>query len=113
MPIRGATLRHRVQLQSRSTTQESTYGSQNATWTTYAQPYASIEPINGREMLSAQAVQTQLTHTITIYWNPSFTVQAADRIVFGTRIFDIQSAYNEAEDNRLIVMRCIEGTTQG
>ena len=111
--MRGGALRHQVQLQSRATTQESTYGSQSTTWTTYATVYAAIEPLNGRELMAAQAVQSEITHQITIRWNPGFTVKAADRILFGVRIFDVISATNLNERNYEVEIRATEGVTQG
>lgn len=113
MPTRGGQFRNLVQLQSRSTTVDSTYGSQNQTWTTYATVYADIQPLTGAELLAAQAVQSEVTHTVTVYWTPNFTPKAADRIVLGVRIFDIRSVVNDQEANRLFVMSCVEGLTQG
>lgn len=111
--MRGGALRHLVQLQRRATTQESTYGSQDTTWTTYATVYAAIEPLNGRELLAAEAVQSEVTHQITIRWNRGFTVKAADRVAFGARMFDVQDVINLNERNYEVDITAIEGVTQG
>lgn len=113
MPTRGGSFRNLVQLQSRETSADPTYGSQSTVWTTYATVYADIQPLTGAELLAAQAVQAELTHTVTIYWSPTIQPKAADRIVLGARVFDIRSVYNDQEANRLFVMSCVEGLTQG
>jgi head-tail adaptor len=56
--MRAGQLRHLVTLQSRSTTPD-TYGEPAQTWSNlHADQPASIEPLSGRELINAQAVQS-------------------------------------------------------
>lgn len=89
-------------------------GGQSADWTTYAAGvFASITPLNGNERSAAQAVAQSLTHQITIYWTPAYTVSPGHRFVVGSRVFDIRAAWNDQEANRIVVMQATELATQG
>lgn len=88
-------------------------GGQTEVWTTYATVYAAINPLNGGERLAAQAAQSELTHEMQIYWSPGFTPAAKDRVVLGSRIFDIRAAWNDNEENRFWMLQVTEGMTQG
>jgi SPP1 family predicted phage head-tail adaptor len=98
-------LRKRITIQQQSATQN-TRGEPIPSWTTFATCWASIEPKNGRELLAAQQVQSQVITEITIRYQSGITPDM--RILYGTRYFDIQAIQNVEERNRMIVMQCIE-----
>lgn len=112
MALRGGSLQHSVNLQSRSSTQDA-IGGQSSVWTTYYTAYAAIRPLTGRELLIAQSIQSEVSHEVTMYVVPWFTPKPADRIVFCSRIFDIKAVMNEDELNRQWTLLCVEGLTQG
>lgn len=80
-------LRHRVDLQRVAVTRD-THGDQVKTWTTLATVWASIEPLSGREFLSASQVMADVTARIKIRGGIDLTPK--DRVVFGSRVFDIR-----------------------
>lgn len=98
-------LRKRITIQQPSATQN-TRGEEIPSWTTYATVWAQIEPLNGRELLAAQQVQSQVNTKITIRYQSGVTPDM--RIQYGSRYFDIQSIMNIEERNRMIEMQCIE-----
>lgn len=110
---------HRVTFQSRSTSQDAS-GGQLTTWSPVATVWAAIAPTSGRERMAAQAVQSDVSHEITVLWQPAFAdpkVMAAMRIVyFGngvTRIFNIAASINHLEANIELTLMCSEGMNNG
>lgn len=115
MAIRIGTLRHRVKLQQRSTAQDAS-GGQVTTWSDVATVWADIQPLSGRELLAAQAVNSEVSHQIVIRWQPAFATPksvAALRILYGSRIFNIAAALNEDERNRTLTLQATEGLNDG
>lgn len=114
-PSAGA-LRHRINIQSRSSTLDS-YGHEINTWTdVLANVPASVEPISGNEKLRAPASASQLSHRVTVRYHSEFSdpaSMAAWRIVFGARIFNISSVRILDEKNAWVVIDCIEGSING
>ena len=108
--MRAGQLRHRVTIQSRSTTPD-TYGQPALTWTDWQDVSASIAPLAGREAITADAVQSSITHRIRLRYLEGLTV--AHRIVFGSRIFDIQSVADISERNREMEVFATEGPSAG
>ena len=104
-------LRHLVSLQTRSTAQDSSGGQVN-TWADWATGvYAEILPITGRELFAAQAVQQSVSHTVILRYRPG--VNAAMRLVFGSRLFNINSVIDPEERRRWLSLTCDELLNQG
>jgi SPP1 family predicted phage head-tail adaptor len=113
--MRAADLRHRVSIQQRSVEQDS-FGGQSDVWTEVLTVWAHIQPLNGRELMAAQAVQSETTHSITLRYNTPFS-RPADvtklRIVWNGRVFNIGASINEDERNRQVVLSAVEGLNDG
>jgi SPP1 family predicted phage head-tail adaptor len=99
-------LRHQVQIQSRSTSDDS-FGQPQATWSTVRAAYASIVNITSREIYQAGMLTSQLTHMITVRWSPT-VVAPGMRVLFGSRVFQVQACVNVLEMNALVKMLCLE-----
>lgn len=113
--MRASDLRHRVSVQQRATTRDS-FGGQSTAWAEVAQVWAHIQPLNGRELVAAAAVQSDTTHAITVRYNPAFAKpEDADklRIVWNGRIFNISASINEDERNRMVTLSATEGLNDG
>lgn len=109
--MRAGALRHRVRIQTRSATADN-YGEPAQTWTTtHTDVPASVEPLSGREMITAAAVQSAITHRVRMRYAAG--VDAAARVLFGTRVLDVQSVINVDERGRELELMCTEGLTQG
>jgi SPP1 family predicted phage head-tail adaptor len=91
--MRAGKLRHRLQVQSYVEVQSAS-GEQAKKWETVATVWGSVEPLNGRELFAAQQVQAEVTHTIRLR---HVSLDPAQRILFGTRIFNLSSIMNKEE----------------
>lgn len=108
--MRLGPLRHRVTFQSRKTARDE-YGQPVEGWDTVTTLWASIDPISGRELLTAQQVQTEVTHRIRCrYWTG---LETSQRIVFGARYFDIKSLINTREIGASLEILATEGLSDG
>lgn len=108
-------LKHRLLIQQRATSQDSV-GGQLETWTGVATVWAGIEPLNGRELLAAAAVQSELSHRITIRYRSDLSdpkTVAKMRGMYGTRIFNFSAAINTGENNVELVILASEGLNRG
>lgn len=103
--ICAAQFRHKVALQSRTTT-VSALGEASHTWSTYAQAWASVEPLTGREYYENRATQGEVTHKVTMRYRAG--IGPEQRIVFRSRNLEIVSVRNIEERDRLLVLDCRE-----
>jgi SPP1 family predicted phage head-tail adaptor len=101
-------LNHRIELQSKVATRDS-YGSETIVWKKESIVWGSVEPISGREYFLAKQVQAETTHRIRIRYYAG--LRPDWRILFGTRIFEIDSVINIEEKNREMVLMCHEQIT--
>jgi SPP1 family predicted phage head-tail adaptor len=113
--MQAGSLNKTIVLQRRDMQRDS-HGAQVPTWSDEAEMRASIIPLNGREVLAAQSFSAQLTHQIVVRYTHRF----ADplelptlRILWGTRVFNIQSAINDEERNRQVTLLVTEGLNDG
>jgi len=103
--MQAGKLRHRVQVQTYSETQD-TYGEPDRTWTTATTVWASIEPLSGQELLAAQQLAAEASHRVIVRYNSS--IAPTSRLKFGTRVFDIVSALNWQERGATMELFCKE-----
>jgi SPP1 family predicted phage head-tail adaptor len=114
--VRSGEYRHRIQFQTLTNTQDGTTGAITRVWTNSFMAWANIEPLNGRELLAAAAVQSTVSHSISVRWRTEFAVDAAAdvmRIIYKTRVFNINTIMNEDERNRSVTLLVEEGLTNG
>lgn len=112
--MRAGRLRHRIKFQAKTGTPvPDGYGGSTIPWVDFATKIpAAIEPLSGRELLAAQAVQNETSHKVTLRYQPGIT--AAMRVVFGSRVFAITAPpLNKDERNRELTLLCSEGLSQG
>lgn len=103
--MRAGKLRHKVTLQSKSETRDDT-GQVFRDWSDTATIYASVEPLSGRELVNAQAIESETTYRITIRHLAGVTTE--QRIKFGSRYFEILSVINPEERNIMLQLMCKE-----
>jgi SPP1 family predicted phage head-tail adaptor len=60
--------------------------------------WASIEPISGREYFNASGERAEVTHQVLIRAGVAYVPR--DRIVYGSRIFNVRSVMNLEERGR-------------
>jgi SPP1 family predicted phage head-tail adaptor len=118
--MRAGDLRRRVIVQKRTTTQD-TFGQQATTWSDVLTGVpADIQPLSGRELVVAQAVNAAVTHQITMRWHPLLAdpvAVAAMRVKYVTpqvtRYFNVAASLNVDERNKTIELSAIEGENPG
>lgn len=104
--LQAGRLRHQVYLQTLGTPTRNDSGDTVETWETYAKPWVSIEPLRGRELFTAQAVDARMTHRVTLRYVSN--VSPADRLLCGERVLHILSVANIDERDRMLQLLCTE-----
>lgn len=103
-------LRQRITIQSRSVSQDS-YGGQSETWATVMTVWAQITSLSSRELVAAQAGQSEITHQIRIRYVAGITADM--RAVYNGRYFNLALPINTEERNIELVIPCVEGLNRG
>ena len=100
-------LRSRITLQQQVQTADGAGGFARS-WSDVATIWAEILPLNGRELLQAQQLQSSVTHKITIRYRTG--VIAAQRFLCeSTRAFNIRAVRNVEERDELLEIFAEEG----
>jgi SPP1 family predicted phage head-tail adaptor len=85
------------------------YGEKPDSWATIAKLRASITPIRGKEKMTASGENADTTHKIVArYSEATDAARPRDRVVFGSRVFDIKSIYDVRMGSRAIEIMAIE-----
>lgn len=88
MVIQAGKLKHRITIQ-RKTPGRDASGGELTTWDTFATPYASVEPLQGREYNSASGEQAVATTRFRVRYLPGVT--SSMRVLFEGRVFNLVS----------------------
>jgi SPP1 family predicted phage head-tail adaptor len=90
-------MNHWVSVQ-RQAAGQSASGQPNGAWVELAKEWAAIKPISGREYFNASGERAEITHTVELRAGGNYVPR--DRIVYGSRVFNIKSVINVEERNR-------------
>lgn len=101
MSLDPGKLRHRVTLQTKTTTTDAGGGT-TETWTDTATVWAAVEPLEGTERLRAMQVSPTLSHRIRMRYRADVTT--AMQVVYNGRAFDITSVVDVSERHRELQM---------
>ncbi len=104
IPTTGS-MRKRVTVQQRTSSQDS-YGQMIPVWSTRHQRWASVEPLSGTELLTAQQMTPEVTHRVTMRYDS--TLAKTDRIIIGARVLEIAAITNPDERSVETVCLCKE-----
>jgi len=113
--IRAGDLNRLVSLQKRSTKQDA-FGGVTECWDEIKKVYAKIEGLAGRELEIAQSTFTDVTHKITVHYDPVFEdpkTVAAYRMQYRARIFDLRVSMIVDEADTIVEIMASEGLTRG
>lgn len=94
-----------VVLQRRGTAQDAA-GQPIEDWTTLRREWAEITPTSGREFMAASGERADVTHKVCVWYGSG--VLPRDRILYGTRTFDIISVLDKNEGHRELDLMCRE-----
>lgn len=108
--LRSGELNRRITIQQRATSTDS-YGQQATTWADVLSCWAAIEPLDGRELLLAQAINAEVTHRLTVRYRTGIT--AAMRATYQGRLFNIHAVLDPDTAHVALQLLCSEGLNQG
>lgn len=109
--MRAGKLRHRITIQRKSLTTDD-YGGPVESWADVAANIpASIEPLSGRELVNAQAVNAEITTKITMRYLAGVTT--ADRITFEGKNYNLQSVADPEMRHRELIIMASVGLNEG
>lgn len=103
--MRAGTLRHVVEVQTKTITQN-TIGEGIETWATSYTRRCSVEQLSGNEAMVAAQVTAGATHKVTMRHDKGLTT--ANRLKFKGRYFDINAINNVDEMNHEMILICKE-----
>jgi SPP1 family predicted phage head-tail adaptor len=76
-------------------------------WEALGSGYCKIEPASGQELTETEQMVAQVTHRITTRWQP-LGLSPKDRIVYGSRVFNLISVVDVGEDGKWIEAMAVE-----
>lgn len=96
--MRIGKLRHRVTLQAKGQTQDPNTGEMLPGWQDVATVWASVEALSGRDLIAAQANDSEISARIVIRYREGVT--SAMRIAHRGQLYDIQAVLPDPESGR-------------
>lgn len=105
-------LRHRVDIEAFSVTQDSETGAMTESWVAIAEGVAAeIVPVSGREFVAGAAIQSLVNTRITIRYDAA--VAAGMRIVHGSTIYNIRAVLPDPSLRHHLTLMCQAGSNEG
>ena len=91
-------LRHRITIQS--LTKASNPFATDDAWTEVVTLWARIQPLTSAEVFQVGQLAMKVSHRITIRYPGTIPISAGNRVLFGDRIFELQTGItNQDEQN--------------
>jgi len=109
--MRAGQLRHRITIQQLSTTRDD-YGGVVETWADFAPDIpASVQPLSGRELIAAQAAQSEARVKMSMRYIPGVT--EVMRVSYGGKVYNITAVIDVDERHRELQIMAGTGLNQG
>ena len=105
MAVRAGRLKHRVSIQTQSTTLD-TYGEPSDSWSTDETVWAAIEPVSGAERDIGEGLAGSVSHRVLMRYTANATPKK--RLLFGSRVLGIVSVLNHDEQDEYLRIFCKE-----
>lgn len=90
--------RHRITLQRDDPAQDPQSGHMHPRWVDVVTVWARIEPLSGRQLIAAQAAQSDVSTRIIIRWRAGVTADM--RVAESDRVFHIASVVPDDQTGR-------------
>jgi len=98
--MRAGPLRHKIKIQEKTQTSDGMGGFTSA-WADSFETRAAVMPLSSKEQLDAMKLESMITNKIRIRYRAGIT--SANRILFGSRVFNIKGApINYDERNKTL-----------
>lgn len=102
--------RHRVSIQSLTDTPDGE-GGFSRSWSTASTVYAAIYPVKASQVFEYNSVNQEITHIILM--RGYITVNATNRLLYGSRVFEVLTKENVQERDFKLVLGCKERVVAG
>ena len=110
MAITAGSLKRPIEIDVPSTTKDE-FGQLTQTWTPLLFTWAEIHTITSKEVYALGAgFNSQVSHKITIRFQPAVTITAGMQVVYLSRIFIIQAVSDPTEERVQLDLLCLEQT---
>jgi SPP1 family predicted phage head-tail adaptor len=103
--IRAGRLKHRVIIQS-PVVAKGAAGGEVITWVHFRTVYAGVEPRTAKQIFTSAQLVSEISHVVIIRFIPGLSVK--QRILYGTRIFEIKNTIDVEEKHERIEIHCKE-----
>ena len=97
-------MRHRIAIQAKAATVDS-YGEPIVSYATSTTVWGEITPLQGRELEVMTQTHGEVSHKVIMRYT---TLTPEYRLLFGSRIFEINAVLNPQEKNEALVVMCKE-----
>lgn len=94
MSVEAGKLRHKVVIEQPVRTQDPISGAMVTTWQVVGAPWASVEPLSARELLSANAEHSEVRARITMRMRP---LSADMRLIHRGKVYNIAGVIPDKE----------------
>jgi len=92
MPVRAGQLRHRVTIESYNSGGRDADGHRlDGAWTTHKKVYAKITPLSTKDLLTAQAAQSEITARMMVRYRTGLNIDTTMRVIWQGRTYAIDS----------------------
>ena len=88
------------------------YGSVVPEWVEVMTVWAGIQPLTGRELVSARQLASEVSHQLTVRYQPllaDIKQVVGYRACYKGRVFNLHAVLNEDESNVLLTLLASEG----
>lgn len=110
MSILAGRLKHRIVIERLEKLTDEGGGTIEA-WKPWANVWAAVDPMYGKEAEQAKATQAEITHKVVIRFLKGLTPDMRVRFK-GDRIFNIEFIKNPREQNEQLELLCVEEVNQ-
>ena len=102
--MRSGNLKKKITVQSYSETQND-FGEIVKGWADFKSTYASIAPLSAKEFFKA-GTHAEVSHKVELRYIAN--IKPKMRVLYGVRVFDIESVLNIREANKTLHLICKE-----
>ena len=101
--MRAGDLNQRVTIK-RQTTERDELGEVINVWTDLGTVWAAVEPLNGRELIAAQAAVSEVTVRVRMRYRAD--VKPYDQVQHGAKMYQVTSAIDPRSQGAELVLMC-------
>lgn len=107
--MKAGKLRHRIEIQDYTESQDGTTGAVTKSWSTFAEVWAAIEPLSAKEFMAAQSEQSKVSVRVTLRYRDDLQPNMRLYHAATGRILEIQGVLPDKDSGlEYITLPCSE-----